>query len=69
MIYLFNGNKITDENKTVEQITNEKSFTILAFDAEYKATNTNKIEQSTDIICPECKCNAFLTIKDYKLNL
>ena len=69
MIYLYNGNKISDENKTVEQITNEKSFTILAFDAESGAANTNKITQSTDVVCPECKGNAFLTIKDYKLNL
>jgi len=69
MFYLYNGNKISDENKTVEQLTKEKSFTILAFDAENKATNTNKITQSSDVICPECKCNAFLTIKDYKLNL
>ena len=69
MIYLFNGNKISDENKIVGQITNEKFFTILAFDEENKATNENKITQSTDVICPECKCNAFLTIKDFKLNL
>jgi len=69
MIYLFNGNKINDENKIVEQISNEKFFTILAFDVENKATNENKITQSTDVICPECKCNAFLTIKDFKLNL
>ena len=69
MIYLYNGNKISDENKTVEQVTNEKSFTILVFDAEIGNANTNKISQSTDVICPECKCNAFLTIKDYKLNL
>ena len=69
MFYLYNGNKIADENKTVEQITNEKSFTILVFNAENEEANKNKVSQSTDIICPECKCNAFLIIKDYKLNL
>ena len=69
MIYLFNGNKISDENKIVGQITNGKSFTILVFDAENKAININKITQSTEVICPECKCNAFLTMKNYKLNL
>jgi len=28
IIYLYNGNKITDENKTIEQIFHTKSFNI-----------------------------------------
>ena len=69
IIYLYNGNKITDENKTIEQITEEKSFTILVYDADNFSVNKNIITQSTEVICPECKCSAFLSIKDNKFNL
>ena len=69
IIYLYNGNKITDEKKTIEQITEEKSFTILVYDADNFSINKKIITQSTEIICPECKCSAFLSIKDNKFNL
>ena len=56
IMYLYNGNKIDDENKTVEQITKDKSFSILAFDVENASANSKIIAQSTEVICPECKC-------------
>ena len=69
IMYLYNGNKIDDENKAVEQITKDKTFTILAFDADNVPINEKVITKSNEVICPECKCCAFLTLKDYKLNL
>jgi len=69
IIYLYNGNKITDENKTIEQITKEKSFTILVYNTDNSSTNKNIFTQSNEVICPECKCSAFLSIKDNKFNL
>ena len=69
IIYLYNGNKIDDENKTVEQITKDKSFTILAFDVDNMPKDEKVITKSNEVICPECKGCAFLALKNYKLNL
>ena len=69
IIYHFNG-KIADENKTVDQMTKEKSLTINAYDEDNSPPQKiNNIIQSNEVICPKCKCKAFLTIKDYKFNL
>ena len=68
-IYFFNGNIISNSNKTIEELTNQKSFIIFptTFD-NFDPNKSLKIE-SNEVICPECKCSAFLTIKDYKMNL
>ena len=39
LIYRYNGELINNENKTVEQLTNEKSFTILVYDDEKELIN------------------------------
>ena len=69
IIYEFNGNKISDENKTIEQIADNKFITISVYNDDNMPSNGNIISQSTEVICPECKSSAFLTIKDYKFNL
>jgi hypothetical protein len=69
IIYCFNG-KIADENKTVAQMTKEKSLTITAHDVDNSPPPIiNNITQSNEVICPECKSSAFLKIEDYKFNL
>ena len=69
IIYLYNGNKLNDENKTTGEIFHNKSFNILVFDTNNVPTNKNIIDYSKEVICPECKCSALLNIKDYKFNL
>ena len=69
VIYLYNGNKISDENKTIEQIFHKKSFNILVYNVDNASTNTNIRAYSKEVICPECKCSALLNMKDYKFNL
>ena len=69
IIYLYNGNKISDENKTIEQIFHKKSFNILVYDVDNASTNTNIRTYSKEVICPECKCSALLNMKDYKFYL
>ena len=69
LIYLFNGNKINDENITVGQMTDGKTFNILVYDEDNVSINRNIKAQSPEVICPECKCNAFLTMKDFKFDL
>jgi len=66
---LFNGNKINDKNINVGQMTDEKSFIILVYDENNRSTNKNNKTQSPETICPECKCSAFLCLKDYKFDL
>jgi hypothetical protein len=69
IIYLYNGNKISDENKTIEQIFHKKLFNILVYDADNASTNTNIRTYSKEAICPECKFSALLKMKDYKFSL
>ena len=65
MIYLFNGEEISNENIIIEKLAKDKVLTILAYDVDVE----NNIIQSTEVICPECKCSSILTVKDYKLNI
>jgi len=69
IFYLYNGNKLSDENKTIEQIFHKKAFNILVYDTDDASTNTNIKAYSKEVICPECKCSALLKMKDYKYNL
>ena len=70
LMYLYNGNEI-NKDLTFKELANE-------IDKERKIINilVNKIEDeaitekiSKEIICPECKENIFIDIKNYKINL
>jgi len=65
--FIYNGNKINEEiicNKIInEEDRNRNIMNILVCDE-----NENNY-QSKEIICPECKENILLKIKDYKINL
>ena len=69
---LYNGNKINVEMK-IEDIMNnedknknEMNIIIISIDD----TNTNEnIKKADDIICPQCKENVLIKIKDYKIRM
>ena len=63
LVYLYNGEKIKDENMIISKLTKEKIFTILAYDY----IPSNNIIKSDYIICPKCKESAILDEKEYKL--
>ena len=65
--YIYNGDKISEElelNKIIKD-KNEKKINILV----YNNKNKEKEIISNQIICPECKENILLNLKDYKINL
>ena len=66
LYYIYNGNKINEELKFSQIINNkeEKIINILV----YKNENGKEII-SNKIICPECKENILINIKNYKINL
>jgi hypothetical protein len=73
--YLYNGDQINIEQtfkeqaNTIDQRRNRMSIVVL------NISNNNQIAEekcekiSKDIICPICKENALLDIKDFKINL
>ena len=65
LVYLYNGEKIKDENIIISELTSEKIFTILAYDSNN--IPSNNLINSDYIICPKCKGSAILDEKDYKL--
>ena len=69
LYYIYNGDKINEElelNKIIKD-KNIKKINILV----YNKSNNEKEKKiiSKEIICPECKENILLNIKDYKINL
>ena len=70
--FIYNGNQINEEikcNKLInEEDRNRNIMNILVYDENENIIN-NKNFQSKEIICPECKENILLKIKDYKINL
>ena len=66
---LYNG-KILDEEIKEDQIpkdeNNKKVILIYEYD---KSTIINNIIKSNEVICPECKENCLIKIKDYKILL
>ena len=70
--YVYNGNKI-DEELTLNEIINQThldNIIILAFNSNTQETeNEKKIEESKEIICPTCKLNVLINIRDYQINL
>ena len=63
--FIYNGNRINEEvyyNQLInEEDRNKNVMNILVYD--------ENIYQSNGIICPECKENILIKIKDYKINL
>ena len=76
IFFLYNGNKVNDNMKYC-QIINEEDrnrniMNILVNDIynDNNQDNTKKkLFQSEEIICPECKQNNLIKIKDYKITL
>ena len=67
--FLINGNKIDEELK-YKDYTNEenKSIKILVNEINNDTINDNIIK-SNEMICPKCKENIFVNIRDYRINL
>ena len=70
LFYIYNGEKINEEFKLnqIENDINIKKINILV----YKNKKDDKDEKevlSSEIICPKCKENILINIKDYKINL
>ena len=65
LVYLYNSEKIKDENMIISKLTKEKIFIILAYDSNN--IPSNNIIESDYIICPKCKESAILDEKEYKL--
>jgi len=65
--YIYNGDKINEELKLGQIIKdkNVKKINILV----YNKKNKEKEIILNEIICPECKKNILINIKDYKINL
>ena len=71
--FIYNGNIINEELTFIQQANEidikRKKMNILVYNEENKNDiNTNMII-SNEIICPECKENILINIKDYKINL
>ena len=72
LYFLYNGNKIK-ENLTLNEIINEDDkrrniIKILVNEHNGTIIKENKIIPN-EIICPKCKENIFIKIKEYKINL
>jgi len=71
LCYIYNGD-IINENLKLNQIIkdkNEKKINILVNNNKNKVKEKEKEKISNEIICPECKENILINIKDYKINL
>ena len=71
--YLYNGDKIKEELSFNEQANENdnkrKKMNILVYIKEENINNKENIIKSKDVICPECKENILINIKDYRVNL
>ena len=71
LYYLYNGNKINYELTFNEQANevdrNRRTMNMLVVDGEGKNVKNEVI--SKEIICPECKDEIFIDIKNFKINL
>ena len=72
LVYLYNGQIINKELTFKEQANeldkNRKKMDILVTKIEAEENNTKDVI-SKDIICPTCKENSLIDIKDYKINI
>ena len=71
LYYLYNGNKLNNELTFNEQANeldkNRMKMNILVNENKHKNIKNEII--SKDIICPECKDNILIDIKNFKINL
>ena len=74
-IYFIYGGKYLNEDLTFEEIANSqdkerKTISVITYDIE-KDTNSKRemFKLSKNIICPDCKEDIILAIKDYKITL
>ena len=58
-----------DENITISQLTSDQEIKILAFDLNQTTIVHNNLVKSDYVICPSCKENAILEVKEYKLKI
>ena len=73
IFYTYDGKIGINEELTFEEIANREDkgrskMNIIVFENEFEM-NTNDIIKSKNIICPDCKENIKMDIKDYKINL
>ena len=70
LYYIYNGDKINEE-LTFNQIINnkEEKINILVYNSKNNENEDRKEIISNEIICPECKENILINIKNYKINL
>ena len=73
IFYTYDGKIGIHEELTFEEIANREDkgrskMNIIVFENEFEI-NTNDIIKSKNIICPDCKENIKMDIKDYKINL
>ena len=67
LVYLYNGERIKDENIIISNLSSEQIISILAYDSNNIPSNIKTLIKSDYIICPTCKKSAILDEKDYKL--
>ena len=73
-LFFLSGGKILNIDLSFDQISNqlEKNngeTNVLAYEKMNDANGNNPLIKSKDIICPKCKDNCILSIKDYKIIL
>ena len=70
---LYNGIKVNEELRFEELANGEDKkmnmMNIIIYDINESTIIEEKIEKSKDIICPKCKENILIKIKDYKINM
>ena len=70
ILFMCNGSKINEELKLEEFNNKDNEIQILVYNINDKKIENKKIlEQSKDIICPECGEICLIDIKDYKIIL
>ena len=67
LVYLYNGEKIKDENIIISQLSKDKVITIFAYDPNNIPLNIKTLVNLDYVICPICKQSAILNEEDYKL--
>ena len=76
VIFLYNGSELKVEsfNRTFNQVANEsdrdrRQMNVLVDEQQNELKNEDPIIKSKYIICPQCKENIRIIIKDFKINL
>ena len=73
IFFLYGGNKINLELSFYEQANNldktRNEMYIIVYNMNEKTQNDEGLIKSSDIICPLCKQNCLIDLKDYKIKL